>query len=183
MGQSLNIDVEMANDYFDRLKEKSAFTFQTFHENKNKTPTKARVLHGPFDQYADELIHLNNCGAGIFVMVNQGDGIIHQQNKTCRTNANVVSVRALFADADGTPIAPILAKCPPPHILVESSPDKWHIYWLTNDTKLEEFKPRQIAIANALGTDPAVNDLARVLRVPGFYHQKQEPFMTRLVTI
>jgi hypothetical protein len=114
-------------------------------------------------------------------MVNRGNGVVHEGKKTCRTSDNVIAVRALFADADGTPIGPILAKCPPPHILVESSPDKWHIYWLTNDTKLEEFKPRQIAIANALGTDPSVNDLARVLRLPGFYHQKNEPFMSRLV--
>lgn len=184
MGHSLNIDVKMAISYLYRLAPgNSDFTFQTFDDSHLKSRAKASVLHGTFDQHADELIYLNNCGAGIFVMVNKGDGIIHQQNKTCRTNANVVSVRALFADADGTPIEPILAKCPAPHILVESSPDKWHIYWLTNDTKLEEFKPRQVAIATALGTDPAVNDLARVLRVPGFYHQKHQPFMTRLVTI
>lgn len=71
-------------------------------------------------------------------------------------------------------------QCFPPLGLV-TSPCKWHIYWLTNDTKLVEFKPRQLAIAQQFGTDPKVNDLARVLRLPGFYHQKKEPFMTRLV--
>ena len=114
-------------------------------------------------------------------MVNAGDGVVHDGAKTCRTNANVTRVRALFADADGTPIEPILEKVPPPHILVESSPNKWHLYWLTNDTPFDEFKSRQQAIAQKYGTDPSVNDLARVLRLPGFYHQKGEPFLTRLV--
>jgi hypothetical protein len=30
------------------------------------------------------------------------------------------------------------------------------------------------------GGDPKVSDLARVMRVPGFFHQNGEPFMTRL---
>lgn len=174
-------DICMAHQYLDILGSND-FTFQAFDDSPRKSMSKAKVLHGTLEEHVDELTHLNNCGAGIFVMVNRGDGIIHEHNKTCRTNVNVVKIRALFADADGTPIGPILEKCPPPHILVESSPDKWHIYWLTNDTKLDEFKPRQQAIANALGTDPSVNDLARVLRVPGFFHQKNEPFMSRLVT-
>jgi hypothetical protein len=177
----LEADIPMAKRYLDKLGD-TEYTFQTFDDSPRRSMAKAKVLHGTLETHADELIYLNNCGAGVFVMVNRGDGHIHAGKKTCRTNDNVVAVRALFADADGTPIGPILEKCPPPHILVESSPDKWHIYWLTNDTKLDEFKARQQAIANTLGTDPAVNDLARVLRLPGFYHQKNEPFMSRLVT-
>lgn len=178
----INQNLEEAGKYLELLDpESEVFTFQTFDDSQRKAMAKARVFHGTFDQHAEDLCRLNYSGAGIFVMVNKGDGIVYDGNRTCRTNGNVIAIRALFADADGVPIEPILAKCPPPHILVESSPNKWHIYWLTNDTKLEEFKPRQIAIANALGTDPKVNDLARVLRVPGFYHQKGEPFMTRLV--
>ncbi|CAN1529244.1 RepB-like DNA primase domain containing protein [Methylophilaceae bacterium] len=177
----LEADIPMAKRYLDKLGD-TEYTFQTFDDSPRKSMAKAKVLHGTLETHADELIHLNNCGAGIFVMVNRGDGNTKEGKNTCRTNKNVIAVRALFADADGTPIGPILKKCPPPHILVESSPDKWHIYWLTNDTKLEEFKSRQQAIANALGTDPAVNDLSRVLRLPGFFHQKNEPFMSRLVT-
>jgi hypothetical protein len=132
-------------------------------------------------EHAEKLSYMNSCGAGVFVMVNRGDGVVHDGAKTCRTNVNVVAVRALFVDADGTPLGPILDKAPPPHILVESSPGKWHMYWLTNDTTLDEFKARQQAIAQAFGTDSSVIDLARVLRVPGFWHQKGEPFLTRLV--
>ena len=183
MDRSLNPNIDMASSFLKKLDAPpTEFTFQTFDDSHRKSMAKAKVLHGTLDQHADELTRLNKCGAGIFVMVNRGNGVVHDGKKTCRTNENVISVRALFADADGTPIEPILAICPPPHILVESSPNKWHIYWLTNDTKLDEFKARQSAIANTFNTDPSVNDLARVLRVPGFFHQKHEPFMTRLVT-
>lgn len=174
-------DIGMAQQFLNKLSEDN-FTFQTFDDNKTKDPRKSKVLHGSLIQHSEELIRLNLNGAGVFVMVNCGDGVIHSGKNTCRTNDNIIAVRALFADADGSPIGPILERCPPPHILVESSPGKWHIYWIVNDTKLEEFKPRQIALATSLGTDPSVNDLARVLRVPGFYHQKSVPFMSRLIT-
>lgn len=175
-------NIAQAEQFLDLLAPgETEFTFQTFDDSNSKDPCKAKVLHGTLAQHADSLIRLNQNGAGIFVMANRGDGVIHEGRKTCRCNNNVIAVRSLFADADGAPIEPILAKSPPPHIVVESSPGKWHVYWRTNDTKLEEFKHWQQAIAQHLGTDPAVNDLARVMRIPGFYHQKKEPFMTRLV--
>lgn len=183
MSNLLNPDVDMAKKFLIQLdKPDEKFTFQTFDDGPSKLIAKAKVLHGTFEQHAEQLIGQNQKGAGIFVMVNRGDGIIYEGSRTCRTTANVIGVRALFADADGVPIEPILQKCPKPHILVESSPKKWHIYWLTNDTKLEEFTLRQTLIAEKYGTDPAVKDLPRVMRIPGFYHQKHEPFMTRLVT-
>ena len=186
-----NPDLEMAKRFLALLGPGEDFTFQTFADGKEdahraaaagyKPQALQRVLHGSFSSRATELARLNQMGAGVFVMVNRGDGITREGRRTCRTNGNVVAVRALFADADGIPLQPILDKSPPPHILVESSPDKWHLYWLTRDTPLEEFTVRQGAIAELLGTDPAVKDLARVMRLPGFYHQKGEPFMTRLV--
>ena len=177
----LDIDLSMAHSFLEKLDPEGIFTFQTFDEGDQKDYKKSLVLHGSLEQHAQKLTQMNNLGAGVFVMVNRGDGIVNVGKKTCRTNDNVISVRALFADADGVPIGPILAKAPPPHILVESSPGKWHFYWLTNDTTLDEFKGRQQAIAQAFGTDPLVCDLSRVLRLPGFYHQKGEPFLTRLV--
>ena len=184
MTNLLEPDKEMALRFLNKLDpSKPTFTFQTFYDKKDENNfIYPCVKHGTFYEHYELLKKLNQKGAGIFVMVNRGDGIMHEGEKTCRTKSNVIAVRALFADADGVPIEPILEICPPPHILVESSPGKWHIYWLTNDTKLEEFTPMQEAIAERYGTDPAVKDLPRVMRIPGFYHQKNEPFMTRLVT-
>ena len=68
-------------------------------------------------------------------MVNEGDGIVHSPNKTCRCACNVIQVRSLFGDLDGAPLEPVL-ECSQPDILVESSPGKWHCYYLTNDCPL-----------------------------------------------
>lgn len=178
---ALHTDVAHAAQFLNRLDPTGVFTFQTFDDSDRKDLRLARVFHGTLAEHADALTRLNQLGAGVFVMVNRGDGVIHDGKKTCRCNGNVISIRAQFADADGVPLKSVLEKSPPPHILVESSPGKWHFYWLTSDTPLDVFSTRQLTLAKHLGTDPAVKDLARVLRLPGFYHQKNEPFMTRLV--
>jgi len=68
-----------------------------------------------------------------------------------------------------------------PHIVVESSPGKWHAYWRVADVPLDKFSELQIALAALFGGDPAVSDLPRVMRVPGFFHLKGEPFRVRLL--
>ena len=176
----LSPNLKMAKRFLKLLDPEGEFTFQTFDDSKNRSSKLAKVLHGTLDQHAEQLIEMNKKGGGVFVMVNKGDGVTKAPASTCRTSANVVAVRALFADTDGTLLEPILERMPPPHILVESSPNKWHVYWKTGDTTLDEFKSRQKAIARALDTDVSVNVLARTLRIPGFYHQKGEPFLVRL---
>jgi hypothetical protein len=112
-------------------------------------------------------------GCGVFIMVNEGDG-------KGRKAENVVRVRALFIDLDGAPIEPAASQLKP-HIVVESSPNRFHLYWFVSDCPLDQFTPVQKAIAQKFNGDKSCVDLPRVLRVPGFYHLKGEPFMTRLL--
>jgi hypothetical protein len=106
-------------------------------------------------------------------MVNFGD-------QKGRKEANVQGVRAVFLDLDGAPLQPVLDAGVEPHAIVESSPGKWHVYWQVTGCALDQFKPAQIALAKKFGGDLNVNDLPRVLRVPGFVHQKGEPVQTRI---
>ena len=99
-----------------------------------------------------------------------------------RRCANVVCVRAAFADLDGAPLAPVLEGPLVPSFTVESSPGRFHAYWLVSDLPLERFKAVQQAIAASFGGDPAVCDLPRVMRLPGFWHRKSEPFRTRILS-
>lgn len=120
-----------------------------------------------------ELWKLNQKGYGVFMTVNETDG-------KGRKATNVKRVRAVFADLDGSD--PELAMDDMPHLLVESSPGKYHAYWFVDDKfPLEGFTQVQKAIAHKYGSDKSVNDLPRVLRVPGFMHQKGEPYPTRIV--
>jgi len=181
MNNQLTPSRDQAEKFLQLLDPQGIFTFQTFDDNKvRKNLGMARVLHGSLAQHWEELVRLNQRGAGIFIMVNQGDGIIHPGDKTCRTAKNVLSVRAVFADLDGAPLAPVLQALPP-DIVIESSPERYHTYWLTNDCPLGEFTQRQKQIALKFGSDENVHDLPRVMRLPGFFHQKDTPFMTRII--
>jgi hypothetical protein len=112
----------------------------------------------------------------VFVSVNATDG-------KGRKVENVTRIRAVVMDWDeGTPLALIATLHPAPHIVVESSPGKAHAYFCVSDCALAEFKPMQQALAARHGADRSVCDLPRVLRLPGFVHQKGVPFLTRLVS-
>jgi hypothetical protein len=67
-----------------------------------------------------------------------------------------------------------------PHIAVESSPGKFHAYWIVTDVALEEFMGLQKALAARFDGD-RVHDLPRVMRLPGFVHRKDEPFLTHVI--
>jgi hypothetical protein len=158
-----------------------AYTFQTFDDNSDRKSARLmRVLHGSLDQHFETLVDLSANGAGIFVTINETDG-------RGRKAENVTRIRAVFVDTDGAPQEPIEAALP--HIVVESSSGNYHDYWLVNDCPLEDFKPAQKKLAATYDADKSVNDLPRVMRLPGFPHQKAggekglngTPFMVRMI--
>jgi hypothetical protein len=166
----------------------SQFTFQTFDDNVDRATeyklkhghadwTLTRVLHGSLDRHWDTLCRLNAAGAGIYVTINATDF-------KGRKEENVVRIRSLFIDLDkGEPLPKLHAE---PHIIVESSRLKWHVYWLVKDCKLDAFTALQERLIRAYGSDN-VHDLPRVLRLPGFVHRKVKdgvwsmPFRSRLI--
>lgn len=148
-------------------------TFQTFDERFDKKSLN-RILHGTFKQHQSNLEALNNEGAGIFVTVNESDG-------NGRSNAGVVRIRAVFIDTDGADFPSNLPL--EPHIVVRTSPGRWHIYWLVEGVALDDFGDIQAALAEKYGTDPTITDRCRVMRIPGFYHHKREPAMVQLLCV
>ena len=48
---------------------------------------------------------------------------------------------------------------------------------------LDQFTQVQKAIIARFGSDPIVHDLSRVMRMPGFWHQKGTPFLSRIVQV
>lgn len=153
---------------------KARATFQTFKDapTARGIPT---ILHGTLEQHLGSLNALNRYGQGIYHMVNAGD-------EQGRRAENVQAVTSYFVDLDGTPLFehwPL-----PPTAIVESSPAKYHVYWRTTGAPLEVFAHVQKHLALLLDGDPAVHDLPRVLRLPGFKHCKAEPhFTSRLLTV
>lgn len=150
-------------------------TFQTFDDTDAKRRDLSKVLHGSLQERLIELRSLNARSAGVFIMVNEGDG-------RGRKAHNVTRVRAYFADLDGAPVEPVYSFALKPHFIIESSPGRWHAYWLVSDAPLNEFRQVQRAIASRFDADPKVQDLPRVMRLPGFVHHKGSPFVTRIVS-
>lgn len=94
-----------------------------------------------------------------------------------RTKEDVDRIRHVYLDFDdnGTAAIEALLKredMPEPNYLVSSSPDKWQVIWKIQDCSKNEAEGIERGLASDTGADPAVIDVARVLRWPGFYNHK-----------
>ena len=127
-------------------------------------------FRGSLEDHRKKLNALNKAGYSIFATINETDG------KDVK-GVNVTRVRALFADFDGSPLSNLDRISLKPSFTVNTSPGRHHAYWLIDDCPLDEFKPMQQKLAHILDSDPAVCDLGRIMRVPGFYHLKGDAFM------
>jgi hypothetical protein len=149
-------------------------TFQTFNDKKDdKFKYLNKQFHGTLAEFRDKLTRWNSWGVGIFVTINQTNG-------KGRKAKNITKVRALLADLDGSPLAPILKAKPEPHMIIESSKGKYHAYWLVDDCPLDKFSMYQKAIARKFDSDPKVCDLPRVMRLPGFNHCKGKSYPVKV---
>jgi RepB DNA-primase from phage plasmid len=161
-----------------KISDLKAFTFQTFADVETGDGRRlVRVLHGSLNQHFDTLSALNAVGAGIYVTVNQTDG-------KGRKTENITQVRAQFVDLDGAPLAPVLEWSLKPRIVIETSPSRFHAYWLVAkevSTDFDGFRERQRQLAKLFNADPKCIDLPRVLRLAGFNHRKAAPFRCRVV--
>lgn len=161
-------DVRHAQLLLRALGAEAGATFQTFPEAEGAT-CRPWIVHGSLGEHAGALLRANRDGAGVFFMVNEGDG-------AGRAARNVVRVRAVFVDLDGAPFPQRLPLTP--HVVTETSPGRFHIFWRVADVPLDRFGTVQVALAESLGGDSVVKDLPRVMRLPGFLHRKREPFLS-----
>jgi hypothetical protein len=162
--------------FLEALAPDGALTFSTFTDTRPRPARDplARILQGDYWRNVGTLAKLNAQGAGVCVMVNRGDA-------KGRKAENVQAIRAVFLDLDSAPLAPVMAAPIPPPIVCESSPGKHHAYWPIAEMPLADFRNAQQALAAQYGGDPAVCDLPRVMRLPGYLHAKGEPFTSRLL--
>lgn len=172
--QPLPVDIDEAERFLDIIDpDATFFTFQTIDDSPIKDPKLLRTLHGTIREHAKELTRLNKLGAGVFVTINETNG-------KGRKAEDIVRVRAVFVDLDGAPLEPVLQYQRKPHIVVETSHKRWHAYWLVKGLELEDFTNAQIALIERFGSDD-IKDLPRIMRLPGFLHNKVEPRLVRMI--
>jgi len=156
--------------------------FQVFDDmDGRRDPRRTRARFGNLSSLARDLDQRNQDGAGVFLAVNGTDGF-------GRSKAHIQELRAWWTDLDQKAAKAEfhLEDLPLSPSLVVRSGHGTHLYWRAREP-LEcagdpgrqriheaELKRIQAALA-AFGADPAVCEVARVMRLPGFYNRKREP--------
>lgn len=172
----MNLEDTMA--FLNIFGKNKPLTIQAFPERNKSSGNKAipKIFYGTFSEHKAELIELNKAGYAICVLVNKS-------NQLGRKKTDIKKVRAVFLDLDGASPAPVKNAKIKPHVVVQSSPNKYHLYWFVTNCELEDFTKMQKAIASKFGGDPAVSDLSRVMRIPGSIHWKSKPCTSKLLRI
>lgn len=151
--------------------------WRCIHDQRKDLP--AHNYRGTLAEVYNTLQSYNSQGYGVFCNINAMDG-------TGRELANVAYIRTHIVDLDN-PLTghanyeKAAASHPSPHFAVQTSPGKFHIYWLVEPYQGNDFYTlHQRKFRQLYDGDRNVIDATRVLRVPGFYHLKDQP---ALVTI
>ena len=117
--------------------DNQGLTFQTFSDNTDiANRSIIKQYHGEHEQYIRQLTALNNHGAGVFVAINKTDG-------QARTASNITAIRGLVVDfdtQDADRVNRLTSLELKPSMIVESSPNKHHAYWLADGIPLDKFK-------------------------------------------
>ena len=177
-------------DFLKLLGSKHLFHAYDYHK---KLPAKSNIRD------IEDLKALNEQGYCIFFGVNA-------MRHNTRNNDNTIAVRVIWSDddrnytnkktgerikADKHPEGYLLSKPKldkgdfplPPSIVVQTSAGKYQYYWLTKTKEFKQFSLVMQTMTDHHGNDTGVTDLARVLRLPGFNHNKDldNPFSVKVV--
>lgn len=129
-------------------------------------------FHGALSEVLPTLTEYSNAGYGIFCCINAMDGQGQEYS-------NVAYIRAHVADLDDplTSAANYQRAAQSASFAVNSSPNKYHLYWRVQPyTGNDYFTHIQRKFAQLYDADRSIVDSTRVMRVPGFPHQKNEPY-------
>jgi putative DNA primase/helicase len=151
--------------------------YQTFSKNPEPTKRSGHIFKKWTKETKAELTKANLERMEVGMMINRGPS---------RNSKSITEIVALFVDCDDKKMTvdQLLALKVKPHAIVETSPDNFHGYWLIKDCEVAQFKLVQKALAKSLGTDPAVCDPCRVMRMPGTINWKcDKAFLSKLVHI
>jgi hypothetical protein len=151
--------------------------------------------YGTYGQVSRDLAEYNARGAAAYVMINRTS-----HGKWKNKNDDVDHVRAYVIDFDipseeqiedlPEGLRPLFrlppierlkqliadTAMPPPAMINESSPGKFHAWWPTSGGSPHNFTFAQLTLAARYGGDPAISDRVRIMRIPGYDHNKNAPY-------
>ena len=136
--------------------------------------TKLECAAGRIGSMMETLKKHNAKNRGIFFVVNYGG---HEDADITRINAQFVECDSLSFKEQ---LAAIEAFPLEPSLIVKTR-KSLHTYWLMKNAKVEDFRRVQKRLIAKFNGDPACVNESRVLRLPGFYHCKEEPVMVECI--
>jgi hypothetical protein len=176
---SCDPDLATATHFLDLLVRGASlrrWAFQTF-DDRGEDRTLAHTIFGPPSDVLPQLARLSGRGAGAFVAPAE-----FAHDATQRTNDNVIRVPVFWLDLDGAPLEPVMQSDTPPHVVVETSPGRFHCYWrVAGGATPSQWKRVQSGLAERFGGDASMDKPCGVMRLPGFPHQKRDPFIARII--
>lgn len=145
--------------------------WRALHDRDRGAP--GQVQRGSLRQCWPWLCAWNDQHHGIFCTVAAMDG-------QGRKMENVSALRASYADLDSADAQQqyerALSAHPQPSFAVQSSPGRFHVYWVTTPhADRQRFTMVQRRLVALFNGDHRVTDATRVMRVPGFLWHKAEP--------
>ncbi len=127
-----------------------------------------------FQSKSKILMAHNEANRGIFFVVNSGGNSDRKINK----------INAQFFECDTLSLEDQLeniSKFPlEPSIIVQTK-KSLHVYFLIKNGKVEKFRDIQKKLAKHFNGDGSCINESRVMRVPGFYHCKEEPVRVKCI--
>ena len=131
-------------------------------------------IRGTLAEVYQSLQNYNAQGWGIFACIQAMDGVGRKAENVhyIRTHVvdldNVLTSAAMYEQAINSQM--------PPHFAVQTSPGKYHLYWLCEPYVGNDFYTiQQRKLAQLYNGDEKIVDAPRVMRVPGFLHCKADP--------
>ncbi|WP_368235829.1 DNA primase family protein [Clostridium perfringens] len=144
-------------------KKGTGFKGKKLSFNMKDFPSKSKIL----------MAH-NEANRGIFFVVNSGGNSDRKINK----------INAQFFECDTLSLEDQMeniSKFPlEPSIIVQTK-KSLHVYFLIKNGKVEKFRDIQKKLAKHFNGDGSCINESRVMRVPGFYHCKEEPVRVKCI--
>ena len=152
--------------------------FRIFADRKATDDFKGKKITTTFDDLdkvtppdtktpMEHLRTQNEQKRGVFFVVNSGG---HE-------DSDIKKINAIFFELDEGTFEEQLEKINAfpikPSIIVVTQKSH-HVYYLVNDVEVSEFRNIQKRLIKQFDSDPTIINESRVLRVPGFYHNKKE---------
>ena len=136
--------------------------------------TKYSIACGKFATLEETLKTHNAMNRGVFYTVNFGG---HSDETITRVNAQFVEMdKAGFEEQQER-----ISAFPLPPSMIIKTRKSLHTYWFVRDGDVARFRSIQKQLVRHFDGDPMCVNESRVMRLPGFFHCKQEPVMVECV--